>query len=50
MNTVTCEVFALCTNAAEGVIFNPVLEYVPACTRCANRTSQELQEAEFEIV
>lgn len=41
----SCEAFLLCCNEAEGVISHPILEYVPACGRCAARLGQGLHEA-----
>lgn len=34
---VTCEAFALCTNAASVLTSHPILGAYPACERCAAR-------------
>lgn len=32
-----CEMFALCTNEAEGDTAHPILGRVPSCARCAEK-------------
>ena len=47
MAEIACQAFALCENAATGVIAHPILDYVPCCERCARRLESELIPAEF---
>lgn len=42
---VVCEWYALCTNAAVGVVEHPVLGDVPCCRRCADRHDLKLEDA-----
>lgn len=46
---VMCAAFAACESPAEGVIAHPVLEYVPACERCARCLLVPLIPATFVI-
>jgi hypothetical protein len=36
----TCEWFALCANPAEGLLPHPVLDWVPTCSRCADKINR----------
>lgn len=42
-----CSLFALCGNDAEGAVPHPVLEWVPACRRCATKLGFDLVLAEW---
>jgi hypothetical protein len=46
-----CEMFALCTSPADGLVKHPVLEWVPACKRCADKLESTLIPwSDIEIV
>jgi hypothetical protein len=36
-----CEWFALCDEAADGVVAHPILDPIPTCTRCATELGLE---------